>query len=102
LGLKFVYLEELGLENKTPDDELWRLAQRKGMIILTDNRNHKDETSLAAVIERENNPQALPVLTVARVKKLPDATYRHRVAKRLVEIIFELDNYRGTGRIFIP
>jgi hypothetical protein len=28
--------------------------------------------------------------------------YRDRCATRLCEIILELDNYRGTGRIFIP
>jgi predicted nuclease of predicted toxin-antitoxin system len=102
LSLEFVYFSALELSTDAPDDELWQQAQSRGMLILTDNRNNEDETSLTAVIERESTASSLPVLTVSSLKRLKEASYRQAVALRLVEIVVYLDNYRGTGRIFIP
>jgi predicted nuclease of predicted toxin-antitoxin system len=102
LGLEFVYFSDVELSPGTPDEELWQLAQRWEMLILTDNRNNEDETSLTAVIERDNTDSSLPVLTVSSVKRLKEASYRQAVAMRLADIVIYLDNYRGTGRIFIP
>jgi hypothetical protein len=30
------------------------------------------------------------------------ASYARRVAERLLEIFLEIDNYRGTGRMYVP
>lgn len=78
--------------------------QRKArvMLILTDNRNDDDDTSLAAVISRENNEAALPVVTVGDSQRLKESAYRQKTAVSLAEIVMYLENYRGTGRIFIP
>ncbi len=102
LGLEFVYFSDVDLSTDTSDDELWQQAQSRGVLILTDNRNNEDDTSFTAVIERESNDSSLPVLTVSSVKRLKEASYRQAVALRLVDIVIYLDNYRGTGRIFIP
>ena len=72
------------------------------MVLLTNNRNKDDETSLEATIERENTPHSLPVLTIGNPLCLKESDYRQAVVKRLVEILFYLENYLGTGRLFIP
>ncbi len=102
LSIEFVYFTDLELAVKSKDDEIWRLAQSRGMIILTDNRNDDDDTSLTAVIRRENTSTSLPVITVGSVKRLMNAEYRQAAADRMVEILFYLENHFGAGRLFIP
>jgi len=72
------------------------------MILLTHNRNMKGEDSLEQTIREENSPAALPVLTVGRVERLRERSYRERCAVRLVEISLDVEKYLGTGRIYIP
>ncbi|ETW92428.1 MAG: hypothetical protein ETSY1_43655 [Candidatus Entotheonella factor] len=33
---------------------------------------------------------------------LGDRPYAERIADRLLEILFDIDRYRGTGRIYLP
>ena len=61
-----------------------------------------DETSLTATIRRENTEAALPVLTVANPARLKESAYRKTIAVRIAEILFYLEDYLGTGRLFIP
>ncbi len=72
------------------------------MILLTDNRNMKDQDSLEQTIRDENNVTSLPVLTISSVNRLDEATYRERCAERLVDIGVDIDRYLGIGRLFIP
>jgi len=102
LNLEFIYFADIGLPIETKDDELWRMAQSQGMVILTNNRNRKDETSLTAVISRENTEASLPVITVGDADRLKESDYRQAAALSLAEIITYLENYLGTGRVFIP
>lgn len=102
LTVKFVRLRDCGLPDNTPDQDVWRFVQQRQWLLITNNRNNDDATSLAATIERENAPDSLPVLTIARVKQLARAEYRQRVAQRLVEIIISPKEHIGRGRIFIP
>jgi hypothetical protein len=43
----------------------------------------------------------LPVLTIPRIERLAFADDRQRAAHRLAEIIIDLENYLGVGRIFL-
>ena len=72
------------------------------MILLTDNRNMKDEDSLAKVLRQENTITSLPVLTIGKMSRFREKEYLQRCILRLAEIISELDRYLGTGRLFIP
>jgi hypothetical protein len=72
------------------------------MILLTHNRNMNDEGSLEHTIREENTPTSLPVITIGRVERLRERSYRERCIVRLVEIGLEIEQYLGTGRIFIP
>jgi hypothetical protein len=72
------------------------------MVILTNNRNRKDETSLTAVISRENSEVSLPIVTVGNAERLAESGYRQAAALRLAEILFYLEDNLGAGRLFIP
>ena len=98
----FVHLHDLGLSNDSSDQDIWRFAQRHRLLLITSNRNQENETSLQATIERENTPEALPVLTLSQANRLLLPDYRQQAVHKLVEIIIYLENYLGIGRIYIP
>jgi hypothetical protein len=85
------------------DDVLWFACQREGVILFTDNRNSDRPDSLEATILAHNTVSTLPVLTPGEsLKLLTDERYLERAAIRLMEIVMELDQYRGAGRLYIP
>jgi uncharacterized protein with von Willebrand factor type A (vWA) domain len=58
---------------------------------------------LEAVIQNENQPDSLPVKTIADATRiLQDRLYAERVAERLLEYLMRIDEVRGTGRIYVP
>jgi len=101
LQLRFLYFSETALPANSNDTTVWRYAQSEGALLLTGNRNRQDDTSLQATIERENHPSALPVITLSHPEQLWIPAYRLQVALKVAEIIVYLDNYRGTGRLFV-
>jgi len=101
-SLRFVKFDQVGLSYKSNDREVWRFAQKHKMIMLTANRRMRGKNNLEQVIREENTGQSLPVFTIGNVKRIFERLYRDQCIARLLEIIEELDNYRGTGRIFIP
>ncbi len=101
LTIKYAWLRDFGLPDNYPDQDIWRFVQQRGFLLVTSNRNNKDETSLTATIQRENTPDSLPVVTIPQAGRLAEPDYRQRVVEKLVEIIITSENYRGTGRIFI-
>lgn len=102
LPLRLVTFHELGLAADSTDREVWRYAQTHQMVLLTGNRRKKGAESLEQVIREENTPTSLPVITVARVNRLDERAYREQCSSRLVEIMLDIQNYVGVGRIFIP
>ncbi len=100
--LKLVTLPQTGLPYNTSDTEIWRFAQKNGMILLTANRRMKGEDSLEETIRKENTLSSLPVMTIANVNRMTERLYREKCATRLMEIVLYLDNYLGSKRIFIP
>jgi hypothetical protein len=99
---QFHQLHDYGLPANLPDQEVWRFVQAERLLLVTNNRNSEDETSLQATMRRENTLESLPIITVSDKEALRQADYRQRVAHRLVEIIFDLENYCGAGRLFVP
>ena len=101
-SLQLVTFSQVGLPVDSSDRTVWRFAQTHGMMLLTHNRNMNDEDSLEHTIREENTPTSLPVITIGRVERLRERSYRERCVVRLVEIGLEIEQYLGTGRIFIP
>ncbi len=94
--------EKVGLPLDSSDRVVWRFAQANEMVLLTNNRNMRDEDSLEQTLREENIASSLPVLTIGNVERLRERAYRERCATRLVEIGLNLEMHLGMGRIFIP
>lgn len=103
LGLQFLQLEDVGLSRTAKDDVVWRLCQDHGYYLLTANRNKKSDDSLQATILREGTQASLPVFTLADAQRLlRSSTYLEKVIEKLLDYLLDRDNYRGTGRLFLP
>jgi predicted nuclease of predicted toxin-antitoxin system len=89
ISIRFVLFEEVGLAINSDDRTVWCCAQSNEMILLTANRSMKGKDSLEQVMREENTPTSLPVVTIGNIN-------------RLVDIIVEIEDYRGARRIFIP
>ena len=103
LPIQFVNFTEVDLAIDSNDRVVWRLAQEKQMILLTANRSMKGKNSLEQVMREESTPNSLPVFTIANADRLlNDVDYRGRCVESLIEIMLDIDSYRGARRIFIP
>lgn len=100
--IQFVTFREVGLSMESSDRIVWRYAQENQMLILTANRNMKGEDSLEQVMREENTANSFPVLTIGSLNRLDEADYREQCVERLIEIVLDIDNYKGVGRLFIP
>jgi hypothetical protein len=103
LSLTHVSFTDLGLQPDASDREVWEGCQREQVVLLTANRNDEGPESLASTIQHHNTPQSLPVFTLANDQRvLRDRQYAEAVADRLLEALFDIDSYRGTGRLYLP
>jgi len=101
--IQFVTFAEIDLLIDSDDRTVWRLAQENQMILLTANRSMKGKDSLEQVMREENTSESLPVITVSNADRLlNDSEYRGRCVESLVEIVLDIDTYRGVRRIFLP
>ena len=103
LCLVQVSFADLELLLGASDREVWEVCQRAHVVLVTANRNDAGPESLEATIQHQNTPQSLPVFTLANDQRvLRDRQYAETVADRLIEALFDIDSYRGTGRIYLP
>jgi hypothetical protein len=103
LELTVVTFEELGLEARANDAELWSTCQREQVVLITNNRNAEGPDSLEMVIRSENQADSLPVFTLANADRiLADSSYAAATAERLIEYLVYLEEIRGAGRIYVP
>lgn len=101
--IQFVTFAEIELPIDSNDRIVWQLAQENQMILLTANRSMKGNDSLEQVMREENTSTSLPVITIGNAERLlNDSEYRERCVERLIEIVLDIDDYRGSRRIFIP
>ena len=91
ISIQFVTFREARLSMDISDRIVWRYAQENQMIILTANRNMKGDDSLEEVMRKENTATSFP-----------EFDYRERCVERLIEIILDIEQYMGAGRLFIP
>src|SRR5579883_425746 len=65
LGLVVENFRTLGLAHDASDAIIWRTCQREQLVLITGNRNKRGTDSLEATIQNENQPDRLPVITIA-------------------------------------
>jgi hypothetical protein len=103
LAMRVESFTSLGLPENTPDAALWQFCQTQQIILITGNRNKAGTDALEAVIEQNNTPTSLPVLTIGSPPRvLSSREYAERVATRLLEVLLDVEQYRGTGRLYLP
>jgi hypothetical protein len=100
--IRIVSFSSVGLPPNSSDRAVSRFVQERQMILLTGNRNMREQDSLERTIQEENTPISLPVLTIGSPKRLDERPYREKCADRLVEIVVDIELYRGAGRLYIP
>jgi hypothetical protein len=62
----------------------------------------KGEDSLEQVMREENTAGSFPVITIGSLDRLDEPDYRERCIERLIEIVLDIENYMGAGRLFVP
>lgn len=93
----------LGLSPEATDDIILHACQKEQVVLMTGNRKNEGPTSLEATIQAFNLPTSLPVLTLSdRDRVLKDRPYAHRVVETMLQFLLEIDNVRGTGRLWLP
>lgn len=103
LGLALFHFDDVGLTTTSTDLEIWQRCQAEQLILITNNRNEDTPTSLEATIRQHNTPDCLPVFTIGSLDNFRRSkAYAERVLKRLYEYLLDIDNVRGTGRLFLP
>jgi hypothetical protein len=103
LHLTPVSFAVLGLQADASDRNVWETCQRAHVVLLTANRNDEGPVSLEATIQEHNTTESLPVFTLTNDQRvLRDRSYAEAVADRLLEFLFDVDSYRGTGRLYVP
>jgi hypothetical protein len=103
LNLAVRFFPELGMDRTTPDRAVWQRCQQDGLVLITANRNEEGEESLEATVRALNTAASLPVFTLGDPDRVvADREYADRVADRILEYLFDIDMYRGTGRLFVP
>jgi Domain of unknown function (DUF5615) len=103
LGLGATSIPEQGLPDNIADRALWEYCQQAGWVLVTDNRNEDGAESLEAVIRENAGGPWLPVVTIGRsFELLRSPNYRSRVAEDLIEALFDIEKFRGVGRLYLP
>lgn len=103
LDVRIATFKDIGLSATSTDREVWRRAQTLGMVLLTDNRNSVGGDSLTQTLADELTSTSLPVLTFGSGKRfLANREYRNICAERVAEILFDIEQYRGVTRPYVP
>lgn len=103
IDIPILTFADIGMPVNASDREVWRYTQEHQLILLTANRNARDEDSLAQTIQEENTSTSLPVLTVGYPERImKESTYSKRCVERIVDIVVNIEIYLGAGRIYIP
>ena len=103
LPIQFVTFKEMNLSINSSDRVVWRIAQTNQMILLTANRSMKGDDSLEQVLREENTLDSFPVITIGNAERfLEDRVYRNQCVDRILEILLDLENLMGVGRLFVP
>jgi len=103
LALSVLTFEDLALPRNASDALLWQTCQLRQVILVTANRNDEGPESLEATIRQFNQPNHLPVFTLADPKRIRrDRAYADQVSERLLEYLLEIERIRGVGRLYLP
>ncbi len=95
---------DVGLSADAEDAVVWQFCQENRFVLLTGNRKTSDgEKSLESTIRRLSTADSVPVLTISNLRRvLVDPTYCRNCARRLAEVMLDIEVYRGVHRLYLP
>ena len=103
LMFHFESFKSLGIAANASDDIVWTVCQENEIVLVTGNRNADGEESLEVVIRRLGTSRSLPVVTLADPDRVSNGRgYADRVVERLFDYLIDIENVRGTGRLYLP
>jgi hypothetical protein len=103
LDVRIATFDEVGLLKGIADDQLWTFCQAQQYYLITDNRSEDKPDSLEATIRTQNLPTSLPVFTISSIDRFrTERAYVVALVDKLLELVFDADNIRGTGRQYLP
>jgi hypothetical protein len=103
LQVSCVCFSDVGLDTADSDAVVWRRCQERLLLLITSNRNNEGPDSLQNTIATHNDPQCLPVFTLADPDRiLVDNEYSAEVIWILFEYLYGLNNVLGAGRLYLP
>jgi hypothetical protein len=103
LNLAVLRFADLSLDPRSADVVVWERCQSEQLLLLTDNRNADKVDSLELAIRDSATPSSLPVFTIGDSQRfLHDRAYAERLADKFLQDLFDIENYRGVGRVYIP
>jgi hypothetical protein len=103
LQVEVVYFEELQIAEDACDRDVWLACQSRDVVLITGNRNADGPDSLEATIADLCTASSLPGLTIGQPQRVyGNREYAELVAVKLMELLLDLNTYRGTGRLYLP
>lgn len=103
LNVEYLTFADAGLDPAANDAVIWQACQDHGYVLITSNRNQSGADSLESTIRQRSAPASLPVLTISDVERFRhDRAYVEQVIESLLDILLDIDVYRGTGRLYLP
>jgi hypothetical protein len=103
LDLSIEDFKTQGLPFDASDRVVWRTSQERTLVLITANRNADGPDSLELVIRDENQPDSLPVITLANPRRvLRERAYAEKAAERVLDYLTRIEQFRGAGRLYAP
>lgn len=103
LNLKYVTFADVGLDAAANDAVVWEVCQDQRFVLITSNRNQSGADSLESTLRERTTPESLPVLTISDAERFRhDRIYVEQVIESLLDILLDIQIYRGTGRLYLP
>lgn len=103
MRVEILSLADLGLGPTASDAAVWAACQAHDVVLLTANRNKDGADSLESAIAEHGTADSLPVITIGDATRLMrDRAYREAAVERLIDILIDLNDHRGAGRLYIP
>ena len=103
LDIPFLVFANVGLAPNAPDNIVWQACQKNELVLITGNRNKDGPTSLEATLRAHLQANSLPVITVSQPTSLGlNSEYTAQVGIKLLDYLLNIDNLRGTSRLYVP
>jgi hypothetical protein len=103
--IQFKTFKDLQIDPNLDDRSLWKLCQRDGWVLFTEDRNDDGPDSLQATITELWREGDLPIVTLSNKSRLRrDRSYGNKVVDDIAELLTDIKDLkiRDQQRIYVP